>query len=67
MHSFTKAEFYREKRKNNIIYNGKAWKEGGQVPSFASMKLRQCMHGSNGKETRPWPIIHGLSLKLQAQ
>jgi hypothetical protein len=29
MHSFTKAEFYRAKRKNNTIYNGKAWKEGG--------------------------------------
>jgi hypothetical protein len=29
MHSFTKAEFYRAKRKNNTIYNGKSWREGG--------------------------------------
>jgi hypothetical protein len=29
MHSFTKAEFYRAKRKNNTIYSGKSWREGG--------------------------------------
>jgi hypothetical protein len=29
MHSFTKAKFYRAKRKNNTIYNGKSWREGG--------------------------------------
>jgi hypothetical protein len=51
MHSFTKAEFYRTKRKNNTIYNGKSWREGGQVPSFASMKLRQCCKSTNPKET----------------
>jgi hypothetical protein len=28
MHSFTKAEFYKAKRKNNTIYNGKSWREG---------------------------------------
>jgi hypothetical protein len=33
MHSFTKAEFYREKRKNNTIYNGKSWREGGRCPA----------------------------------
>jgi hypothetical protein len=41
MHSFTKAEFYREKEKTIQYIVANHGGKGGQVPSFASMKLRQ--------------------------
>jgi hypothetical protein len=58
MYNFTKAEFYRVKRKNNTIYNGKAWKEG----AGAQLRLHDSPPVTGAKPQNSKTQSHDVSL-----